>query len=723
MPALTCVMMTYVLSAVAANEISLTTRNTQIVLRVADDGRVYQVYFGKRLPSNFDLALLSQPNVSQTSTSHYGWEVYPVMGSGGYYEPAVEIRHEDGNPTSVLKYVSHSQEATEERTKTVIRLRDEVYPVDVTLYYVSYTEEDIIRQWSEICHSEDGEVYLSRYASSILYFESPQYYLTEFVNDWGREMRAEESRLTFGKKILDSRLGTRATMLTAPFFELGVGGEVKEDSGEVLMGTLCWTGNFRFTFEVDHNNALRVVSGINPDASIYFLKKGETFVTPETVFTLSFEGVGRGSRNFRKWATKYWIYGGDGDRKTILNNWESTGCDFDEALLADLIGEAKDLGVDIFLLDDGWFGNKYPRNDDHTSLGDWDVNRQKLPHGISYLTEQTDSVGIGFGLWIEPEMVSPKSVLAETHPEWIMRFPGRDTYYFRNQLVLDLASPEVQDFCFNVVDSIMKATPDIKFLKWDCNSPIVNAYSPYEGRYQGRMYIDYVRGLYSVVRRIRNTYPCIDMMLCAGGGGRTDYEALKYFTEFWPSDNTSSCDRLRIQWGYSQFMPSKTICAHVTSWEASTDIKFRVDVAFPFKLGFDINLRNLQPQELDYCRQALKEFNRLKPVIFEGNLYRLVSPYNGEHCVLQYATDDKTHALIFAYDMHPDYAEDIYPTRFEGLDPDADYALDEICLKQGQQPLPECDGRIYSGAYLMDVGIRILSSNATTSHIVELIKK
>ncbi len=704
----------------AGNDISITTDNVQMVLRAGGDGRLCQEYLGKRLPDGDGTDFLYQPRAGQTSTARAGWEVYPVMGTSGYYEPAMEIRHGDGNPASELKYVSHSRETFDWGTLTTVRLEDELYPLEVVLYFEAYEKEDVIKEWSEIRHGEDGDVYLTRYASSMLYFESPEYYLTEFAGDWAREMRPETERLTFGKKIVDSRLGTRAAMLAAPFFEIGFDGPAREDSGRVLMGTLCWTGNFRFTFEVDHNNGLRVVSGINPDASAYLLKKGETFLTPAAVFTLSFSGVGRGSRNLRDWAANHQLCMGGDDRMTLLNNWESTGCGFDEEKLTGIFGQAADLGVDLFLLDDGWFGNKYPRNDDRTSLGDWEADTLKLPRGIPYLVSEAGKKGVGFGLWIEPEMVSEKSVLAETHPDWILRVPGRETFYFRNQLVLDLTRPEVQDFCYGVVEGIMRENPEIKLLKWDCNSPIVNAYSPYEGADQGRLYVDYVRGLYNVLRRVRENHPGLEMMLCAGGGGRTDYGALEYFTEFWPSDNTSPFDRLRIQWGYSQFMPSKAICAHVTSWDTSAGIKFRVDAAFPFKLGFDINLESLTPEDREYCRTAVREYDRLKPLIFGGDLYRIVAPYDGRHCVMEYADRDKTRALVFAYDMNPDYAGETYPVRLGGLEAGARYRVREICPMTGREPGAGWHDRVYTGAYLMDTGINILSNSRASSRIVEL---
>ena len=699
--------------------ISIATDHTQLVLKVSSEGRLYQVYLGERLSGATDLSQLSMPQAGLSSSCIKGLEAYPVMGTEDYYEPAFEIRHADGNPTSVLKYVSH----TRQDGVTAITLRDELYPVRVTLYYKEYAREDIIRQWAEISHEEKGRVYLGRYASSMLYFEAPQYYLTEFASDWAKEMQMQSQPLQFGGKVVSSRLGTRANLMAQPFFEVGLGGPVREEEGTVLMGTLGWTGNFRFCLEVDNQHVLRVVSGINHEASTYLLGKGDTFRTADFYFTLSQNGTGEGSRRFQRWMLNHQLYKAGDDRLTLLNNWENTYFDFNEQKLAQLFGEAKDLGVDLFLLDDGWFGNKYPRKDDHAGLGDWEVTHDKLPHGIPYLVRGAEEAGVGFGIWIEPEMVNPKSELAERHPDWLLRLPSRETYYFRNQLVLDLCNPKVQDFVFGVVDGLMQENPGIRFMKWDCNSPITNVWSPYLKENQGNLYVDYVRGLYRVLDRVQQKYPDLYMMMCSGGGGRSDVKGLGYFTEFWCSDNTDPVERLFIQWGYSHFMPAKAMCAHVTDWNRRASVKFRVDVAFQGKLGFDIGLKGLSDDDRQYCREAIREYKRLKDVVWSPNLYRLVSPYEGQHCVLQRVTDDRSHSVVFAYDIHPRYGERLLNTRLMGLDADARYKVREVCLMPGGQSRLSCHGKVYTGDYLMKVGLKLMSSGDLVSHIIEVTRE
>lgn len=717
------ILMLVSVAADAKNMISIHTNNVQLVLEVKPNGRLYQAYLGEKLSDATPLDQLFMPRANQTSPMWAGSEAYPVMGTEDYFEPALQLTHNNGNPTSVLKYVSHTQTARNGATETVVKLRDEKYPLNVNLHYLAYAKEDVICQWAEISHGENKPISLGRYASAMLYFEEPTYYLTEFSGDWAREMQMSQTQLNFGRKTIDTRLGTRAAMLASPFFEVGLGSPVSENHGKVLMGTIGWTGNFRFTFEVDHNNQLRILAGINPDASTYTLDRGKTFRTPEFIFTLSTQGTGQGSRNFQRWALNHRLYMAQEDRMTLLNNWENTYFDFDEQKLNNLFGQAKSLGVDLFLLDDGWFGNRYPRNDDKAGLGDWQANRAKLPGGIPALVKGANEQGVDFGIWIEPEMVNPESELARNKPHWILRLPDRETYLFRHQLVLDLTNPEVQDFVFGVIDGLMKENPNIKFMKWDCNSPITNIFSPNLKARQGNLYVDYVRGLYAVLNRVQAKYPKLYMMLCSGGGARCDFEALKYFTEFWCSDNTDPVERIYIQWAFSHFMPAKAMCSHVTDWNKTASVKFRLDVDFSCKLGFDLDLKHLSPNDLAYCQAAIKEYNRLKPIIFAPNLYRLVSPYETNHCALMRVNDEKTHALLFAYDLHPRYNETIINTRLQGLDPTATYRVREICLMPGQESRLSFHNQTFTGDYLHKVGLKVLGGNQLDSRIIELVKE
>ena len=705
------------------NVIRIATDNTDLVLKVGPNKRVYQTYLGPKLLHESDLQNLSwsQHAGSDGSVSTRGWEVYSTSGNEDFFEPALGITHADGNMTTYLYYVDSSQEEVSGGVHTRINLKDDKYPVNVTLNYVAYPKENVIKTWTEISHNEKNPITLSQYASAMLYFNEPQYWLTEFSSDWAKEAQMSSQQLQFGKKVIDTKLGSRAAMHTHPFFEIGLNGPVKEHSGEVLMGTLGWTGNFRFTFEVDNVGNLRVIPGINPYASNYELKANEVFTTPEFIFTLSYDGASQGSRNLHDWARKYELKDGEGSRLTLLNNWENTAFDFNQDILAELMKEAKHLGVDMFLLDDGWFGNKYPRKDDHAGLGDWEVTRDKLPGGIAALVKSAKEANVKFGIWIEPEMVNPQSELYEKHPDWVIEQPNRETYYYRNQLVLDLSNPKVQDYVFNVVDKILAENPDVAYFKWDCNSPITNIYSPYAKDKQGQLYINHVRGIYNVLKRIKDKYPDVPMMLCSGGGARCDYEALKYFTEFWCSDNTDPVERIYIQWGFSQFFPAKAMAAHVTSWNRKTSVKFRTDVAAMCKLGFDIGLKELSSDELAYCQQAVANWKRLQPAVMDGDQYRLVSPYETNHAAVEYVDKSKEKAVLFAYDLSPRFSEKLPSVKLQGLDPDKKYLVQEINLMPGTESKFAQNKKVFTGDYLMKVGLDVFTYNHNTSMVVEIV--
>lgn len=700
-----------IVKATANPMVRIRTNTVELIYKVTDDGRLYQCYLGKRLHHDSDIAYLPQ-----------GGEAYITHGMEDYFEPALHIVHNDKNPSTLLKYVGHTENVPEAGVKeTVITLCDDQYPVTVKLHYVAYEQENIIKTFTEISHQEKKPVSLEKYASSMLHLNRSRYFLTEFSGDWASEVRVTERELDFGKKVVDTKLGTRSNMFCSPFFQLALDEKSRENEGEVLVGTLGWTGNFRFVFEVDNDGCLRVISGINPYASQYSLKPDDIFRTPDFYFTYSFDGKGEASRNFHDWARKYQVKDGGRSRMTLLNNWEATYFDFDEEKLIGLMDDAVTLGVDMFLLDDGWFGNKHPRSSDRQGLGDWTETQDKLPNGIGRLTGAAKEKGIKFGLWIEPEMVNPKSELYERHKDWVIHLPNRKEYYFRNQMVLDLSNPKVQDYVFSIVDGLMTKYPDIAFFKWDCNSPITNIYSAYLKENQTHLYIGYVRGLYKVLERVKAKYPKLPMMLCAGGGGRSDYEALKYFTEFWCSDNTDPVERLYIQWGFSQVFPSKVMCAHVTTWNSSSSVKFRTDVAMMCKLGFDIKLTDMNRDEAAYCREAVKNYNRLKGVVLDGDQYRLVSPYDGNHTSTMYIAKDKARAVLFAFDLFPRYAEKMQPVRLQGLEADRMYRVKEINLMPGTRSSLRGNEQLFSGEYLMNVGLQVFTGRKMNSRVIEVV--
>jgi len=704
--------------------IPVETGDNVILLQTDRDQHLQMTYFGEPLKQAGEYAsVVNNYRYFDTSVGTYNG-AYPPAGTWNMVEPAIQVVHADGNQSLDLKYISHTAGVQEDGSVlTRVTLGDPVYPFRVTLCFKAWKDENVVEQWAEIEHDEAGPVLLKKFASANLYVAGESFYLTTYQGSWAQEMRPAETRLERGIRSVDTRLGTRAMLLQSPSFILSLDQPAAENQGSVLLGQLAWSGNFKLEFEVDPYENLRLIAGINPYASEYLLEPEEVMTTPSLIFAVSHAGTGEASRGLHAWARNHRVLDGQGERLTLLNNWEATYFSFDEEKIASLFKDAAELGVDLFLLDDGWFGNKYPRNNDRAGLGDWQENEKKLPHGIGYLVERAEEEGVKFGIWIEPEMVNPRSELYEQHLDWVIRQPERPEIYFRNQLVLDLSNPEVQDFVFGVVDRLFTENPDLAFIKWDCNAPIYNAYSAYlerEGIPQTHLYIAYVKGLYDVLKRVRARYPEVPMMLCSGGGGRADYELLKYFTEFWPSDNTDPLERVFMQWDYSYFFPSIATDCHVTNW-GNQPLKYKVDVASMGKLGFDIVTEELSPEEMQFAKEAVANYHGFKDVVWHGDLYRLVNPHHHHLSSLMYVSQNRDRAIQFNYLVSNRYMRSATesPIRMQGLEPEATYRIREINLMPGSRSWIN-EEKTYSGDFLMKVGINPGVNQRRSSVVLEV---
>ncbi len=691
--------------------IPIETKNTATVLKTDGDKQLKILYFGKALQNAGEYSQTESVYNFFAEGARSNNNAFTVAGiDNNFVEPAIAVVHTDGNNSLDLRYQSHKTSSTYDGASlTIISLKDPVYPFYVDLYYKTWKDEDVVEQWSVIRHTEKGNVTLNKYASANLYLKNEDYLLTSYNGIWGREMQPVETPLRQGMHVIQSRLGTRENLHTSPNFMLAIDGKADENTGTVMMGQLAWNGNFAIQFETDVQKNMHIVAGINPYQSAYELRPNTSFETPHFIYTLSFEGKGKGSRNLQNWLRKYQLLDGQGERLTLLNNWEATYFDFDQEKLVSLFGGAKDLGVDLFLLDDGWFGNKYPRNGDNAGLGDWQENKKKLPDGIPYLVKEAQKRGVKFGIWIEPEMVNPKSELYEKHPDWVIREEKRPEIYFRNQLVLDLTNPEVQDFVYDIVDNLFTQNPDLAFIKWDCNAPIFNAHSKYLERKklpQSHLYVEYTRGLEKVLDRIRAKYPKVPIMLCSGGGGRSDYSLLKYFTEFWLSDDTEPLERVFIQWNYSYYYPAIAMCNHVTDWGRARSLKYQIDVASMGKLGFDIRANELSEKDMQFAQQTVKNYNEFKDIVWHGDMYRLVNPYENNMASLMYVNAQKSEAVMFNYLTNWRYSpdENLRPVKLQGLDKNRKYSVTEINL-YGDANSPYKTEKVYSGDFLMNVGI------------------
>lgn len=688
---------------VAQKLIPVETGNTAVALQVDKDGYLSMIYLGTKLKNSAEYAHI--PRMYKRGDDYSGIlaSAYTPSGSRNLAEPAITVTHADGNTSLDLKYVSHKEQRENDNVATTsILLKDPAYPFEVELFYKKYVKENVIEQWAAIKHAEKGNVLLQKMASANLYIPGEAFWLRQYHGDWAREMQPEEARLTHGIKVLDTKLGTRAHLYQPPSFMVSIDGPAIEDWGKVLYGSVEWSGNFRVDLELDPLNNLRLIAGLNNHASEYSLKPAQTFTTPKFLYTFSANGKGEASRQLQRWARNYRILDGNGDRLTLLNNWEATFFNFNEQKLAALIKDTKKLGVDLFLLDDGWFGNKYPRNADNAALGDWQENKTKLPSGIGYLVKEAAQSDVKFGIWVEPEMVSPASELYERHPDWVIKQPARPEHLYRNQLVLDLSNPKVQDFVFGVLDTLFTKNPGLAYIKWDCNAVIYNAYSAHLSK-QSHLYIEYVEGLYKVLKRIRARYPKVPMMLCSGGGGRVDYAALQYFTEFWPSDNTDPLERIFMQWEYSYFFPAIATSNHVTDW-GRQPIKYRTDVAMMGKLGFDIVVSELPEKDLRFCQGAVALYKQHSNVIWHGDQYRLQSPWAGDFASVMYVNEKQTGAIVFNYLVSNRYKSgSTAPVKFKGLHPQKQYRVQEINLYPDTKSSLPSDA-VFSGDYLMQVG-------------------
>lgn len=629
---------------------------------------------------------------------------YPTAGDGWVYEPALAVVHSDGNRSTDLRMTACRTEGEVTR----IELKDPEYPFFVDLCYRSLLDYDAIECWVEAHHQEGAAVVLEAIASSAPDFGVGEFWLTQFHGDWADEAKMAEEKLGYGIKTLDSKLGVRAHQFRAPWFLLSRGGPADEDRGEVYGGSLAWSGSFRFAFEVLPNGTLRATCGANPYGSAYVLDPGERFVTPKMLWAWSGQGTGELSRKIHRYVMDEVLRDGNRPRAVLLNNWEATYFSFDEQKAIALFDGARDLGMELFLLDDGWFGSRYPRNDDTQGLGDWQVNPEKLPNGLQALTSAAQEKGLRFGLWFEPEMVNPRSELFERHPDWLIQQPKRTQELQRHQMVLDLANPEVREYAFSVLHDTLSHNPGISYVKWDCNRYLTQPGSPFlASDRQANLQIDYVRALYNVMHRVASLHPDVEIMMCSGGGGRVDYGAMRYAHELWPSDMTDPVKRIFIQWGYSYFFPANSLACHVTRW-GDRPLKFAFSVAMSGRLGMDVDVEKLSCGQQRFAKDAIAAYKEIRDVVQQGEHYRLESPYEGPRSALMFVKDDRAVAFVYSIGESPAGA-----LILKGLDPSKRYRVRELLSDSGTE-------RLIGGADLMKDGLPLPSYDLYGSGVFEL---
>jgi len=708
---LTIILLFSLAKGIAKEVITVSTDHLSMVFTISEKEKVIYHYFGKKLSDYSGFVDRHYANRPDTS-DEFAPEIYPAYGGRYYIEPALQITHADGLLTTDLVYSKHSSKNIDGNvTETVIELKDKLYPVTVNIHLKAYKQENVICQSVSVINDGKKDIQLGRFYSAYLPLQERSYYLTHFHGTWAAEMQMAEEQLLPGIKRIESKKGVKTTQSENPSFLLSINSPATEEAGEVYAGSLAWSGNYALSFELDEAGILNVLGGMNSFLSEYSLAPKQVFTTPEMVFTYSDSGKGQISRNYHDWARKYAMAHGDQLRPIVLNSWEGAYFSFDESTITGMVDKAAEFGIEMFVLDDGWFGNKYPRNGDNAGLGDWQTNTEKLPRGINYLAEYTHNKGMKFGIWIEPEMVNPKSELAEKHPEWIVKSGKREILTMRNQWLLDLSNPQVQDFIVKTFDDVVALSPYISYIKWDANRHVENVGSEFlPADKQTHFWIDYTKGLYSVYERIRAKYPDIMIQLCSSGGGRLDFGALKYHDEYWASDNTSPMSRIFIQYGSNLFFPAIATASHVSTAPnhqtgAITSLKFRFDVAMSGRLGMEMQPKDIEGDEVGFTKEAIKNYKLIRPIVQLGDLYRLVSPYEGSGWASHmYVAKDKKQAVLFAYSLKYHNRTISFNAKMSGLDPNKKYKITEL-NKKHNSVLNNND--IFTGEFLMTAGLNL----------------
>lgn len=696
--------------ALSAKDYLVSTRHTSLLIK-ADEGKQARFqYYGTKIAEN-------EIDGIYNAGLAYWAETYPCFGISSYGEKAFAVAHSDGNMSVDLVVEGVRQYSDEEADITEITLKDKVYPLVVKQYYKAYKGTDVISTWVEITNNAKKALTLYKFVSASLPVKRADNWLTHFHGTWGAENMMEEEKLTNGQKVIANKEGIRNTQTDNPSFMLTLDGCPQEENGRVIGASLAWSGNYLMKIIAD-NSRINVIAGINEEVSHYILEPKETFVTPELAMTYSSEGKGGVSRAFHRWARAYKLNQGNKERDILLNSWEGVYFNVNQEGMDQMMKDMSAMGGELFVMDDGWFGDKYPRNDDKTSLGDWTVCKEKLPEGIGGLLASAKKHNIKFGIWIEPEMANTKSELFEKHPDWVLSQDNRPLTTGRggSQVVLDLTNPEVQDFVFGVVDKLMTEYPEIAYIKWDANAALMNYGSHYlPSQKQSHIYIEYHRGMNKVLERIRAKYPNLVIQACASGGGRVNYGFLPYFNEFWTSDDTDALQRIYMQWGVSNFYPSIAMASHVSANRNHQTgrvlpLKYRFDVAMSARLGMEIQPKDMTDADKAFAGRAIAAYKKIRPVVQFGDLYRLVSPYDKKGIAsLMYATPEKDKAVLFVYKTEHFLNQLMPDVVLSGLDENKTYRITDLTPENEQKP-SALNGKVISGKILKEAGLSVASA-------------
>ena len=678
--------------------------NTTYAFGVNERGELQQLYWGGRIAAADAIAAPHSDREWASFDSSYNDtpQEYPGWGAGLFQEPALKVTFPDGNRDLVLHYVSSSQP---DDHSLEVKLKDITRAVTVTLHYTMDPESGILARSATIENSEPKPILIEQAAAAAFALPPAHYTLNYLSGRWAGEWTLNSETIHAGARVLESRRGSTGHQ-NNPWFAIGRG-DADEEHGETWFGALAWSGSWRMVIEQDQLDKVRVTAGFNPFDFGYQLKPGEKLESPVFYAGYSAHGFGGASRLLNRFTVAHILPQAPNPRPrpVIYNSWEATEMNVTESGQEALAEKAKALGVDRFVMDDGWFGQ---RKTDHAGLGDWYVNKDKFPNGLKPLIVKVHSLGMDFGLWVEPEMVNPDSDLYRKHPDWALNFPGRPRSEQRNQLVLNLARQDVRDYIYGFLDKLLSEN-QIAFLKWDYNrnwsEPGWDQMPPEE---QKKVYIQFTRNLYSILAELRAKHPGVEFESCSGGGGRVDLGILHYTDEVWPSDNTDPFDRLTQQDGFTRAYPVQVMMAWVVDSPhglngRTTSVAYRMLSSMQGSLGIGGNLNKWSDDDLATAKRLIAAYHHVQETIVQGDLYRLISPTNGsEFSATETVSPDKSQAVFFAF-VHSTQEQRGFPRlQLLGLDPSVMYSLSSIEGKAIPGTLEQA-----SGAWWMNHGIDI----------------
>ena len=672
------------------------------------NGQPGQIYYGRKIKDRESFQHLIEYSMrdmapctyegDRTFSMEYLKQEYPSYGHGDMREPAYEILQEDGSRITEFTFEDYVilkgkrkleglpavyTESDEEAETLEIYLRDRVMNTKIILSYTIFENLPVIIRNTRFVHEGESSIVLERAMSLNLDLPDDRYEMVELTGAWARERYVKTAPLHEGIQAIYSMRGHSSHQFN-PFFALKRP-ETTEDAGEAIGISLVYSGNFLGQTAVDTFGVARAMIGIHPEGFSWTLKKGETFQTPEAVLVYSGEGLGKMSRTFhrlyrKRLARGYWR---DRVRPVVINNWEATFMDFTEDKILKFAETARQLGVEMMVLDDGWFGH---RDDDTSSLGDWYPDLKKLPQGIRGLAEKIENMGMKFGLWIEPEMVNKDSRLYEEHPDWVIRVPYREACHGRNQFVLDFSKEEVVDYIGDQISGILRNAP-VSYIKWDMNRSISEAFS--QGRKaeeQGKLFHRHILGVYRLYERLTSEFPEVLFESCASGGARFDPGMLYYAPQCWTSDNTDAVERLRIQYGTSFVYPLSSMGCHVSEAPnqqtfRNTPLSTRAETAYFGCFGYEMDLDTLTEEEKEEVKEQIQYYKRIRKLVMDGTFYRLISPFEGDEAAWMVVSEDKRHALAGYYRMRQPANAPLKRLTLKGLDPDVRYQIRETGLE------------------------------------------